>query len=56
MAPPAAASEENYARWKLARDEVLARASHPSISGRWRQQTAEVLAAVDLNATPEEIR
>jgi ATP-dependent helicase/nuclease subunit A len=28
----AAASEENYARWKLARDEVLARASRPSIS------------------------
>lgn len=28
----AAASVENYARWKLARDEVLARASHPSIS------------------------
>ena len=28
----AAASEGNYARWKLARDEVLAKASHPSIS------------------------
>ena len=27
----AAASEENYARWKLGRDEVLVRASHPSI-------------------------
>jgi ATP-dependent helicase/nuclease subunit A len=27
-----AASEENYARWKLARDEVLAKASRPSLS------------------------
>jgi ATP-dependent exoDNAse (exonuclease V) beta subunit len=27
-----AASEENYARWKLARDETIARASRPSIS------------------------
>jgi ATP-dependent exoDNAse (exonuclease V) beta subunit len=27
-----AASEENYTRWKLARDETLARASRPSIS------------------------
>jgi hypothetical protein len=27
-----AASEEDYARWKLAHDEVLARASRPSIS------------------------
>ncbi|MBK5198354.1 MAG: hypothetical protein JJE37_08730 [Methyloceanibacter sp.] len=28
----AATSEENYGRWKLARNEVLSRASHPSIS------------------------
>ena len=82
----AAASEENYARWKLARDEVLAGASRPSISvqtvtsltrcgwgrqgsggGRgasgsrasrwaalWRARSW-ILAAVDLNATSEEI-
>ena len=82
-----AASEENYARWKLARDEVLARASRPSISvqtvtaasrgaagddkvqvevvarpdperpggRRFGALVHGILAAVDLNATSEEI-
>jgi len=82
-----AASEENYARWKLARDEVLAEASRPSISvqtvtaalrgaagndkvqvqvvaspdperpggRRFGALVHGILAAVDLNATSEEI-
>jgi ATP-dependent helicase/nuclease subunit A len=82
-----AASEENYARWKLARDEALARASRPSISvqtvtaashgaagddkvrvevvarpdperpagRRFGALVHGILAAVDLNATYEEI-
>lgn len=44
----AAASEENYARWKLARDEVLAEASRPTISVR----TVTSLAR-DLNGSTE---
>ena len=47
----AAASEEDYARWKHARDEVLARASHPSIS----VQTVTSLSR-ELDAKHEEFR
>jgi ATP-dependent helicase/nuclease subunit A len=83
----AAASEESYARWRFARDELLAEASRPSISvqtvtaasrgaagddkvrvevvarpaperpagRRFGALVHGILAAVDLNATSEEI-